>query len=358
MAAMQQRNHLTFLLCAVVVIAVASPTAYAHHSGAAYDTSKEVTIEGDVVNFEWVNPHAYIFVVQITKDGGHVEWKIEAVGLGVLRRLGWSGDTLAAGDKVTVTGNPDRNGAIKSLNLISLRKGDKTLFDAKGLMSVLVSAGDAPKAAATGLDGTWATLLAMQVVMRLQVSPKGAIALTPAGEAALAAYNERTMSPGLACIPQPAPFFMYVPDLKRVTTDNSVIRIAGEYDATERTIHMDVANHDGAAPSLHGHSIGRWDGGTLIVDTAAFAEHRTGNALGVPSGRQKHLIERLTLGGDGTNLTYQFELTDPEFLAAPVKGEVQWVHRADTGFERHECNLDNARRFAERPAQTTDDRPK
>jgi hypothetical protein len=61
----------------------------------------------------------------------------------------------------------------------------------------------------------------------------------------------------------------------------------------------------------------------------------------------KHLVERLTLDEGGTSLTYSFELTDPEFLVAPVSGRVQWSHRPDLDFEPQECDLETARRFIE-----------
>jgi hypothetical protein len=210
---------------------------------------------------------------------------------------------------------------------------------------VLGAASDSPGAAAASLDGVWATLLAMDVIGPLAVAPKGAVALTAAGTAALESYDEATMSPALACIPQPAPFFMFVPSLNRITTRDGVIAIAGEYDATERTIHLDVADHAGEPATLHGHSIGRWDGDTLVIDTAAFAAHGTGNAAGVPSGTRKHLVERLTRDPDGTSLSYEFELTDPEFLAGAVTGKVKWVHRPNLRFELQACDPASARRF-------------
>jgi hypothetical protein len=306
-----------------------------------------ITIEGVVSHYEWANPHVYIFLDENAANGKKVTWKIEAAGAGPLRRLGWSRETLATGDEIKVTGNPDRSEAAKTLNLLSLRKSGDVLFDSQSLVGIFATASDSPTAVALSLDGTWATLLAMDVILPLSVAPKGAIALTPAGMAALDNYDERTMSPVLECIPQPAPFFMFVPDLKRITTTDAAVTIAGDYDATERTIHLGVADHSGATPSLHGHSIGHWEGETLVIDTAAFANHRIGNALGVPSGSEKRLIERLTRNEDATTLTYRFELSDPEFLAAPVTGEVRWAYRPNIRFEPEQCTRESARRFVE-----------
>ncbi len=332
-------------LCVAAGLAAFSPSADAHHSQAMFDIGHVVTLEGVVSRYEWGNPHVYIFLDQLTADGDAIEWKIEAVGPGPLRRLGWSRVTLAAGDQITVTGNPDRNETSRSINLQTLRKGDRVLFDSQSLLGVFATANDAPSAVSASLAGTWATLLAMDVIVPLAVAPKGAVALTTAGTAALDGYDERAMSPALECIAQPAPFLMYIPDLKRITTTDAVIKIASEYDSAERTIYLNAADHVGARPSLHGHSIGRWEGETLVIDTVAFADHRTGNAVGVPSGSQKHLIERLTRNEDGTSLTYQFELSDPEFLAGSLTGEVRWAYRPNIEFEFETCSRENARRF-------------
>ncbi len=205
----------------------------------------------------------------------------------------------------------------------------------------LATASAADEAVAKSLDGTWATLLKLDVVMRF-AQPE--LPLTDAGAAALASFDYRTMDPEIDCVSNPAPLAMVEPDIKRIATGNGVISIGGGW--SERTIRMDASSHGGASPAVQGHSIGRWEGSTLVIDTTHFAAHRTGNAyVGVPSGPMKHLIERLTLDEGGTSLTYRFELTDPEFLAAPVSGQVQWSHRPDLEFERQECDLEIARRF-------------
>jgi hypothetical protein len=68
--------------------------------------------------------------------------------------------------------------------------------------------------------------------------------------------------------------------------------------------------------------------------------------VGLPSGSDKHLVERLELNAERTHLTYSFELEDPEYLDKPIKvGGMQWVYRPDLEFEELPCDLDNARRF-------------
>jgi hypothetical protein len=82
-----------------------------------------------------------------------------------------------------------------------------------------------------------------------------------------------------------------------------------------------------------------------VIDSAQFAYYALGNGYGLPSGLQKHLVERLTPGADGASLTYHFEMTDPEFLAAPVTGDVPWVFRPNLQYAPLKCDLKNARRF-------------
>jgi hypothetical protein len=320
----------------------ATVATHAHHSGAMYDLGKRVTIEGTVTRLDWANPHVYIYVEQTEADGRTTAWEIETFPPATMRRHGWSPDTLRVGDEIVVSGNPSRNVAHGGLYPHSIQRGDATLYEVMAGTQRLATSSAADAAVANSLDGTWATLLTMDVVLRFA---RHDYPLTAAGTAAVASFDERTMSPGSACISNAAPLFMIDPDIKRISTEDGAIVIAGGY-ATERRIHMDVATHAGASASVQGHSIGRWDGSTLVIDTTHFASHKTGNGYtGVPSGAMKHLLERLTLDASGTTLTYSFELRDPEFLAAPVSGEVRWAHRPDLEFVRDACDLDTARRF-------------
>lgn len=315
--------------------------AQAHHSGAMYDLSKQLTIEGTVARYDWANPHVYIYVEQTADNGRVIEWAVETLTPGAMSRQGWAKDTLQAGDRIVVTGHPTRSAKNSSLYPMLIRRGDRTLYEQMAGFQRLATASAADEAVAKSLDGTWGTLLKLDVVMRFA---QPGLPLTEAGTAALASFDDRTMDPELDCIANPSPLLMIDPDIKRISSKNGVITIGGGW--SERTIHMDVSTHDGAPSSVQGHSIGRWEGSTLVIDTASFTDHRTGNAyIGVPSGSLKKLVERLALDDGGKSLTYSFELTDPEFLAAPVSGQLTWSHRPDLEFVPQACDVENARRF-------------
>ena len=248
-----------------------APVSKAHHSSAMYDDKQSATVEGAVTKFEWSNPHVYIYLKQLTAAGQAVEWEVEASPPSILRRLGWSQDTLHAGDTITVTGHPARDSGRKSLVPTLIKKGDATLFDRKGEVTRLASA-DAPPLDSVGsleLDGVWVTLLAIKIDELLNPEK---LSLTAKGKAAYKHFDEKKMHPGANCVPMSAPFFMITPDLKRISKGDGVILIDGEFDGAQRTVHMSVSTHEGAPVSVQGHSVGRWEGKTLIIDTARFAE--------------------------------------------------------------------------------------
>ncbi len=329
---------------AVCTLPVLALGATAHHSMERFDTQQEVTIMGTITRYEWANPHVYVFVEATAPNGDKAEWEIEGGPPAMMRRDGWSRETLKPGQVVTAIGNPGRNQYKDSMYLTRLERADETLFSEDEWMGAMMTAGDAPAAPADGLDGVWTTLLNYEAVAQFYSDGLSANA-TEKGLAAIEAFDETTMHPGLDCIPFTAPTMMLSPDIKRIRTAGDKILIAGEFDGVERTIHMDVDSHQGVARSLQGHSIGRWEGDTLVIETARFADHATGTGFGVPSGGRKTLTERLSLDDDRTSLTYAFELSDPDYIKNPMSGEAKWVHTPGVTFAPLPCDLENARRF-------------
>ena len=85
-------------------------SAQAHHSGAMFDRSKQVTVTGTVKDFSWTNPHSS-FSVEVAKPDGAAEiWGVEMNSPNNLVREGWTRTTLRPGDKVSAVINPLRDG--------------------------------------------------------------------------------------------------------------------------------------------------------------------------------------------------------------------------------------------------------
>ena len=95
---------------AVGAVLLAAAPALAHHSFAMFDREREVTIVGQVRQFQWSNPHAWIELDAPNAKGGSDKWSIEMNSPNNLVRQGWKSSSLKAGDKVAVTINPLRSG--------------------------------------------------------------------------------------------------------------------------------------------------------------------------------------------------------------------------------------------------------
>jgi len=94
-------------------------TAYAHHSFAStYDLSKQIKIEGKMVQFLFRNPHSFVHVE--TADGER--WSIEWAGGGQLAGNGIDRNTLKVGDAVIVSGNPVRTDGEHRLRMVTLKR--------------------------------------------------------------------------------------------------------------------------------------------------------------------------------------------------------------------------------------------
>ena len=319
-----------------VAAALAARGVLAHHSPAGYDMQVEQTLVGTVTEYDWGNPHVYLSVREAPGDR---IWVVEAFASTAMKGYGWSPTTFATGDRVVVTGRPGRGGR-SSLFLETVRKADTTalLFDSAVLRS---AAPPIPTRPASSVFGTWLTLVGPAFFSL--IPPAVIQAATPRGAAALAEFRD-AQGPGAECVPYTAPLYMSFPGFRRIESRDDVVVIRGEDSAVDRVVHLDVATHEGAAPSLQGHSIGRWEDGALVVDTALFTPHQLGNGAGLPSGAGKRLIERFELNAEG-GLTYTFALEDPEFVKVRMTSTAQWVSRPDAEFEVTPCDRTNARRF-------------
>jgi len=114
------RKGLLFVLAAALM---SSMTASAHHSQVAqYDTSKKVTIEGTLLQFQFRNPHAFIQIEAPDESGQPQRWSIEWGGAGSLTFQGVTRTTLKYGDVVVITANPSRTPNDHKLKMLTLKR--------------------------------------------------------------------------------------------------------------------------------------------------------------------------------------------------------------------------------------------
>lgn len=103
------------IFTASVAILVTAGTVSAHHSFAMFDQDKLVTLKGVVTEFYWINPHGHIILKVDPGPGVDArmvgEWDVECASTSIMRLQGWSSNTLKAGDPVTISGNPLKDGS-------------------------------------------------------------------------------------------------------------------------------------------------------------------------------------------------------------------------------------------------------
>lgn len=336
----------SFVPAASLIALAAGGSAFAHHSTSAFDTTNTIELEGTITRYEWANPHVFIWLETRDAQGNAVTWQVEGGPPALLRRAGVTRDLIAVGQHVKISGHlgraPDRHVAL--MNSLQTDTDEKLAFGQADAASRIMARQEDTPVAATSLQGIWGSLVDTAVIAKFFV---GQLKLTDKGRQALATIGANRANSG-TCLEGIAPSAMLAPEIKHIVLGDETIMIGREWDGVIRTVHMEQSSHDGAEPSPQGHSIGRWEGDTLVIDTAHFAPHPSGLSARLPSSPQKHLVERLKLDADKTHLLYSFELEDSEYLAEPiVSGDVAWTHRPDLAFAPVACDPDIARLTAE-----------
>jgi len=325
------------LVCSLSLAAV--PLALAHHSAAAFDTQQEQKVTGTVTTFTFRNPHVYVTLLVKRADGSTGTLEVEAGAASVLNPLGFNKNSLAVGDVVTIVGNPARVKPDALMLGRELYKGDGTYYP---LNIASRSVYTAKSEVATTIAGTWFSPLT-------EFNGFGGAArawpLTEAGKAALARFDPKA-TPQKDCIPVGVPNLMFYPVADTITVQRDRVVIKVDWMDSERTIFLDGRKHPPASQTfLHGHSVGRWEGDTLVAETTNFKEHPIGLSTSLPGSTQKRVTERFRLGQDGKALMYSGVIEDPVYLARPVEWSGQLQYRPNMPHSNEKCDLAVALKF-------------
>ena len=327
-------------LLAVAMVLVSAPPISAHHSRAGFDMDSVVAVQGTVTRFEWSNPHVYIYMESHDGGGEPLEWEIETDAIPVLARNGWTADLVEPGDVVSVRGNPGKESAARHALLVSIRTADGRVLTPRRHV-------DASRAVAqaTDISGVWELPTDYGDFNQRWAE----VALTEQGATARAAYDSRLHRPAAKCIATPSPGVLIMPFLNEIELGDEIVTMRSEFFNSERTIYMDGREHpeDGERTN-QGHSIGWWEGEVLVVDTRLFEDHRApirGPNEGVPSGAQRHLMERYYLSEDRTHLIVEFVVEDPEYLAEPFSGSLELYYAPELEMLGFNCDPASVERY-------------
>ncbi len=126
---MDRIRFVTFL--SGVLLAVMPLLLEAHHSGVMFDDKKEITLEGTVKEFQYTNPHSWLLVDVRNKDGSVTTWGFEAEGPSTLMQRKIRPSDFPFGTRLTITGNPMKDGRPGALWIKAVR-ADGKVFSPRG----------------------------------------------------------------------------------------------------------------------------------------------------------------------------------------------------------------------------------
>ena len=328
---------------AIAFIVLIGPT-WAHHGIGRFDPTRELDVEGTLTGLDFVNPHSYVHFDAIDANGAVIAMQCEMRAATVLRRSGWSPDMFVPGVAIKIHGRPHRDDP-HYCYADTLTIGDApTLQRYQQLSDAPINRAERPFRLASGkpnLAGDWAQeqyimarppqgpsnlvpeslLAAVEAgeVAMADVPSHGwfppPVTLTAAGQAASDALRDLPpeRNPRLSCQITSVLFdWVFDGTINRITQSDDVITM--EYGrGLTRTVHMDLEQHPSRiAPSRAGHSIGRWDGDTLVVDTVAFEPGSLAGA--VAHSAALHVVERFTLDPETLALRREYVANDPVYF--------------------------------------------
>jgi hypothetical protein len=312
---------------AIVIVAgmaLGAPHVRAHHSFAPhFDASKPVSISGTVTEYEARNPHSYVHIAAVDENGKTREYVCESHGVTQLTRNGITPQMFKPGTKVRVTGSLSRHSPYMCF-FDSVEFADGRALSVNGPRGAAQPPA-APRTARKDIFGTW---LLAPIANRSTSGPQPMIQLlTPAGEKAVAAYDPFRDDPTFRCDPVAIRRVWGAPGtpLEIVRAGSDVV-LHHEWMDVRRTVHMNMKTHPSGGPrSSLGHSIGRMEGDTLVIETANFSAGVLNQYVEQPGQPTRGLlhsaaltsVERLHLDAARQRLVVDIDLVDPEFFKQP-----------------------------------------
>jgi hypothetical protein len=306
---------------AALAMAAVVTTAMAHHSFAPhFDASKPVNIAGRVVRFEARNPHSYLHIAAVDENGRTRTYVCESHGFTQLSRNGITPQMLRAGTELRVDGSQSRNDPYKCFfNNVYFPDGRAFNVNGRAEPQAARPAAQAPR---RDIFGTW---LLAPMPGRSTSGPQPMMqALTPAGRAAVEKYDPFKDDPTFRCNPVGIRRAWGAPGTPlSITREQDRIILRHEWMDVVRVIHMNLREHPRNGPrTTLGHSIGRFEGDVLVIETGNYAPGVINQYVEQPGQPTRGLlhsasfttVERLRLDAARQRLVVEFEMKDPEFF--------------------------------------------
>jgi uncharacterized protein DUF6152 len=322
-------NAATLSRLSVLAIVLALP-AQAHHGVAAhYDDSKQVTIDGSVSEFQFINPHSFVYLRVVGADGKEAIWHCEMASRSVLERNGLTQAMFAPGKHVVITGSQARQNPT-GCALREAHFDDGSVLRSSTLFEGTPATTAVPEAQRESIDGVWA-------MKRFAVSRYSGV-LTDEGERLRAAFDPIKDDPAIYCDPaSPVRFWINVNEPFEIKREGNTVVVDHQFMDSQRVIHLnETGPPPGTARSTMGYSTGRFDGGALVIDTRSFVAATLEPRYGVMHTADLKLAERLAVNPQTHELEITWTIDDPVVFKKPYTQTELYV-RSDRWTEPYNC---------------------
>jgi hypothetical protein len=335
-------HSISFGVAVFISLSVIAPDAFAHHSFAPhFDASKPVSIPGTVTEFEARNPHSYLHIAAVDENGKTREYVCESHGVTQLARSGVTRDLLKVGTRVRVMGSLSRHSPYMCF-FDSLEFADGRTVSVNSPAAALRTT----TAKRQDIFGTW---LLAPAANRSTSGPQPMMQfLTPAGQKAVAAYDPFRDDPTFRCDPVAVRRVWGAPGTPlEIVRDGGDVVLHHEWMDVRRVVHLGAKEHPKNGPrSSLGHSIGRFDGDTLVIDTANYSAgvlNQYVEQAGQPTRGLLHSaaltsVERVHLDAARQRLVVEIDLVDNEFFTQPFARSTTEYAPSDLKIEPFNCS--------------------
>jgi len=175
--------------------------------------------------------------------------------------------------------------------------------------------------------------------------------LTPYGQELLRLHTQPgAFNPTLNCLPDGVPHGDLLPEPFKIIHSTGVIVMLYEVETTFRQIFMDGRKLPAdPSPAWQGYSVGRWDGDTLVIDTAGFNDRGWLDARGTGHSEDMRVEERFHRRDYG-HMDLTITITDPKTFTRPITFSVVEELLPDTDLLEHYC-VENEKDDAHMPGR-------
>jgi hypothetical protein len=351
----------------LVALLVPRPAAPHHSEAPHFIQNQNIELTGTVDRWQNTNPHAVLHL-WVGEGRDRVLWRCEANSATAIRRLGVTAATFKPGDRVTLQAMPGRRE--KNLcNIKEARLPDGRVVNFR--LQALPPAADslpANVAANSSIYGVWS---AVPNPARGAAPPPAALpgsttsigvwsgpawlnrlnAMTPEGKKATAAYDAYRDDPVHRCSAV-SPVRVWGAGPFSLTRDgNDRIILQHEWMDARRVIYLNQKVHPANAPrTTLGHSIGRWEGDTLVVDTARYLPgviyqyvvDADAKLTGLLHSDAYRVVERIRFNPSTRQLEIEYTQSDPKYHTAALPTGSLRFRTAAVPLEKWNCRPDGS----------------